>query len=951
MLVSTLKPWRWMQKPQLQSFIRAMTTLTPTPFPLRSASDCVYLKNREIDTSIKRGNLNSALAAFHNTPLRDTVTYNLMISAFCNQPNHALYFYAEMGLLGIRESATTLSSVIAVCTNAAFFREGVQVHCRVVKFGFSCNVFVGGALVGFYTHVGLGRVALELFDELPERNLAVWNVMLRGLCAVEDLLGFYSRMRFEGVEPNGVTFCYLLRGCGNQRRLHEGKGVQGCVLKVGLVESNVFVANALVDFYSACGCLVGARKCFEAIENKDVISWNSLVCVYAENDLLCEALEVFSVMQMWGHRPSVRSLVGLLNLCSRSGELCVGKMIHCDVMKLGFDEGSVHVQSALIDMYGKCRDIEGSVAVFECLPKRTLECFNSLMTSLSRCDAVDDVVELFGLMVDEGVVPDEVTLSTTLKALSVSASGSFMGSQLLHCYALKSGLGGDAAVSCSLMDAYSRWGHVELSRQIFERLPSPNAICFTSMIGAYARNGMGKEGIAVLEAMIERGLKPDEVTFLCALTGCNHTGLVEEGRLVFDSMKSVHGVDPDRRHFSCMVDLLCRTGLLHEAEELLLQAPGERDCFVWSSLLRSCRVQKNEEVGTRAAQVLVELDPDDPAVWLQASNFYAEIGKFDASRQIREVALARKMTREIGHTHGVAGSMICDNIGMLEELKSLEALDIEEEETEVELSDIPSWKSERGGKVLVNIDSFGAAGDGESDDTEALRKAWGVACSTPKSVLLIPQGRRYLVNATKFIGPCSDKLIIQIDGTLVAPDEPKNWDPKLPRVWLDFSKLDKAVFQGSGVIDGSGSKWWAASCKKNKSNALTIDTSSSITVKGLTIQNSQQMHFTISRCDSVRIRGVKVSSPGDSPNTDGIHVSESTNVIIQDSKIGTGDDCISIVNASSNIKMKRIYCGPGHGISIGSLGKDNSTGIVTKVILDTAILRETTNGVRIKTWQ
>ncbi|WVZ13820.1 hypothetical protein V8G54_011386 [Vigna mungo] len=150
--------------------------------------------------------------------------------------------------------------------------------------------------------------------------------------------------------------------------------------------------------------------------------------------------------------------------------------------------------------------------------------------------------------------------------------------------------------------------------------------------------------------------------------------------------------------------------------------------------------------------------------------------------------------------HGVAGSMTCDSIGMLEELKSLESFDIEEETEVEELSDIPSWRSEHGGKVLVNIDSFGAAGDGESDDTEALQKAWGVACSTPKSVLLIPQGRRYLVNATKFKRPCADKLIIQIDWTLVAPDEPKNWDPKLPRVWLDFSKLDKAVFQGSGVL-------------------------------------------------------------------------------------------------------------------------------------------------------
>ncbi|WVZ13819.1 hypothetical protein V8G54_011385 [Vigna mungo] len=625
----------WMKKSQLLSFLRPITTIPHTSLP----TDYVYLKNRELHALIKRRDLDAALSLFRNMPLRDTVTYNLIISGFHEQPERALRFYAEMDSLGIGESSTTLSSVVAVCTKAAFFREGVQVHCRVVKLGFSCNVFVGGALVGFYMRMGLSGVALELFDELPERNLAVWNVMLRGLCElvrvkVEDLLGFYSRMRFEGVEPIGVTFCYLLWECGNQRRLHEGKTIHGCVWKVGLVEPNVFVANALVDFYSAYGCLVGARKCFEAIENENVISWNSLVCVYAENSLLCEAFEVFSIMQLWGRRPSIRSLVGFLNLCSRSGELCFGKQVHCHVMKMGFDEGSVHVQSALIDMYGK-----------------TLECFNSLMTSLSHSEAVEDMVELLRLMVDEGLVPDEVTISTTLKALSVSALSSFRGSHsLLHCYALKSGVGEDAAVACSLMDAYSRCGHVDLSHRIFDSLPSPSAICFTSMINACARNGMGKEGIAVLQAMIERGLKPDKVTFLCALSGCNHTGLVEEGRVVFESMKSLHGIDPDHRHFSCMVDLLCRAGLLYEAEELLLQAPGKRDCFMWSSLLRSCRIHKNEEVGTRAAQALLELDPDDPAVWLQVSNFYAEIGKFEEARQIREVALARKMSREIGHS-------------------------------------------------------------------------------------------------------------------------------------------------------------------------------------------------------------------------------------------------------------------------------------------------------------
>lgn len=306
--------------------------------------------------------------------------------------------------------------------------------------------------------------------------------------------------------------------------------------------------------------------------------------------------------------------------------------------------------------------------------------------------------------------------------------------------------------------------------------------------------------------------------------------------------------------------------------------------------------------------------------------------------------------------HGIAEHGLHEKVSMLEELENFDIY--EEDEDEIEDLGMSSWSTESTGHVLVNVDSFGAVGDGVTDDTQAFVSAWNQACTTPKSVFLVPEGHHYLVNATRFEGPCARRLTVQIDGTIVAPGEPENWDRRLPHLWLDFSNLTGVTFQGSGVIDGSGSKWWAASCKKNKTNpckgaptALTIYSSSNIRVRGLTVQNSQQMHFVISRSDAVRVSNMLISSPGDSPNTDGIHISESTNVVILNCKIGTGDDCISIVNASSTIKMKTIYCGPGHGISIGSLGKNNSTGIVSKVVLSGAFIRNATNGVRIKTWQ
>ncbi|XP_047953688.1 probable polygalacturonase At1g80170 isoform X5 [Salvia hispanica] len=243
----------------------------------------------------------------------------------------------------------------------------------------------------------------------------------------------------------------------------------------------------------------------------------------------------------------------------------------------------------------------------------------------------------------------------------------------------------------------------------------------------------------------------------------------------------------------------------------------------------------------------------------------------------------------------------------------------DEEDEFDEFLNLPNWESGGRKKDVSNVDAFGAVGDGVSDDT---------------------------------------KVIDKIDGTIVAPDDPKVWDPDHPRMWLGYYNLSNVFFQGKGVIDGSGSKWWAASCKRNKSNpcigaptALTIDSSSRVRVRDLTVQNGQQMHFTIARSEIVRVSGVTVLAPGNSPNTDGIHVTTSKNVVLHNCVIGTGDDCISIVSHSSNIKMKNIYCGPGHGISIGSLGKNNSIGQVETVVLDNAFIRDTTNGLRIKTWQ
>ncbi|KAI7985056.1 putative polygalacturonase [Camellia lanceoleosa] len=262
-------------------------------------------------------------------------------------------------------------------------------------------------------------------------------------------------------------------------------------------------------------------------------------------------------------------------------------------------------------------------------------------------------------------------------------------------------------------------------------------------------------------------------------------------------------------------------------------------------------------------------------------------------------------------------------------------------------------------KKVLYVTDYGAKGHNFNDDTEALKDVWKVACSlSSRPKIVIPVGHTYLVRPIDFAGPCRSKITLRISGTIVAPKDPDVWDGLNPRKWLYFHGVNHLTVEGGGIIDGMGQEWWSRSCKINKTNpcrhaptALTFHRCKNLRIRNLMMVNSQQMHLAFTSCVRVAASRLKVLAPGSSPNTDGIHISASTLVEVKESIVRTGDDCISIVGNSSSIRIRNISCGPGHGISIGSLGKSSSLVEVHNVSVDGAFLSNTENGVRIKTWQ
>ncbi|XP_047165310.1 probable polygalacturonase At1g80170 isoform X1 [Vigna umbellata] len=262
-------------------------------------------------------------------------------------------------------------------------------------------------------------------------------------------------------------------------------------------------------------------------------------------------------------------------------------------------------------------------------------------------------------------------------------------------------------------------------------------------------------------------------------------------------------------------------------------------------------------------------------------------------------------------------------------------------------------------KWVLYVGDYGAKGDGLHNDTEAFLEAWGIACSLAGFInLVFPSGETFLIYQVDIGGPCRSKIILTISGTIVAPQDPAVWLGLNQRKWLYFHGVNHLTVDGGGSVNGMGEEWWARSCKINSTNpchpaptALTFHRCKDLKVRNLMLINSQRMHLSFTNCMRVVASHLKVLAPAFSPNTDGIHISASKGVQVRDSVIRTGDDCISIVRNSSRVWIRNIYCGPGHGISIGSLGKLKTWESVQNVIVEGAYLYNTDNGLRIKTWQ
>jgi pentatricopeptide repeat protein len=487
-------------------------------------------------------------------------------------------------------------------------------HTKIFYLNSHQNPSLGIKLMRAYAACGEPGLTRKVFDEMFERNVVFYNVMIRSYVnnyLYNDALFVFRDMVNGGFRPDNYTYPCVLKACSCSENLNFGLQIHGDLLKVRM-DLNLFVGNGLIAMYGKCGCLVEARRVFDEMLCRDVVSWNSMVAGYAQNTRFDDALEICREMEDLGQKPdggTMASLMPAVANTSSENVLCVEKIF------MNLEWKNLISWNVMIRVYLK----------------------NSMPTK---------AVDLYLQMEKSGVEPDAITCASVLPACG-DLSALLLGRRI-HEYIERRNLRPNLLLENSLIDMYARCGCLEDAKRVFDRMKLRDVASWTSLISAYGMTGKGYNAVALFTEMLNSGQIPDSIAFVAILSACSHSGLLDEGKIYFKQMTNDYRITPRIEHFACMVDLLGRAGRVDEAYKFIKEMPIEPNARVWGTLLSSCRVYSNMDIGLLAADSLLLLAPEQSGYYVLLSNIYAKAGRWKEVTEIRSVMKRRKIRKTPG---------------------------------------------------------------------------------------------------------------------------------------------------------------------------------------------------------------------------------------------------------------------------------------------------------------
>nr|XP_043623405.1 pentatricopeptide repeat-containing protein At5g27110 [Erigeron canadensis] len=581
------------------------------------------------------------LVVSQNTTLHSITLWNTLISNYTRNYmfSESLEVFKNLMHFGfLRPDSYTYPSVLKACSGLKFVTFGKNIHTHVVKNGFEMDIVVMTSLLGTYAKCGDFRLALKVFDEMPERDVACWNTVIS--CYHQDgqfekVLDLFGKMKKDyGFEPSSVTFTTVISACAKLMNADKGKEVHEEAVRNGFATDG-FVQAALVDLYGKCGCLEMAVQVFEEIEFKSLVSWNSMISGYSLKGDSKSCIKLLSRMNLTQTKPNCTSLSSSLMACSKSANLKYGKFIHGYIIRNNI-KADTFIYTSLVDMYLKCGNALSAEFIFKNSMRDSTNVveWNLMISGYVTVGSYLDAFDVYNDMNSAKVEPDAITFTSILAACS--QLGTLERGKEIHKDIVAGNFQSDEILMGALLDMYTKCGALDEAELVFSRLPKRDLISWTSMIAAYGAHGQASEALKLFREMKKMNIKPDRVVFLAVISTCSHAGLVNEGCYYFNQMVNDYGIEPKVADYSCLVDLLGRAGRLNDAYAILQKNASIReDLELLSTLFSACHLHEKYELGEEIGSLLINKDPDDPSTYIVLAKMYASMKKRDEERKVR----------------------------------------------------------------------------------------------------------------------------------------------------------------------------------------------------------------------------------------------------------------------------------------------------------------------------
>ena len=429
---------------------------------------------------------------FDRMPQTDLVTWNGMISGFVQNGcmGEALHLFREMISIGVKPDSITFASFLPSVTESACLKQGKEIHGYIVRHGVPLDVFLKSALIDIYLKCRKVEMACKLFSQSSTADVVVCTTMISGLALNamnSDALDIFRWLLKEKMRPNSVTLASVLPACAGLAALNLGKELHCNILKNGL-DGRCHVGSAITDMYAKCGRLDLAHHTFERMSERDSVCWNSMITSYSQNGKPEEAIDLFRQMGKGGTKYDCVSISAALSACAALSSLHYGKEIHGFMIKGAFSS-DLFAESALIDMYAKCGNLDSARSVFDMMQGKNEVSWNSIISAYGNHGHLKDSLTLFQEMLENGIQPDHVTFLAIISACA-HAGQVDNGAHYFRCMTEEYGIPARMEHYACMVDLFGRAGRLNKAFETIKSMPfAPDAGVWGTLLGACRVHG------------------------------------------------------------------------------------------------------------------------------------------------------------------------------------------------------------------------------------------------------------------------------------------------------------------------------------------------------------------------------------------------------------------------------------------------------------------------------